>query len=94
MTINDQTPAPASDGSDVLRARSAMASAIRERMGLLGLNGKELSDRSGVATSSLHNYLKGRRSVPVESLFAIADAMDVNAGALVDRASEIMREDA
>lgn len=74
-------------------AREAMASAIRERMGLLGLTPKELSARSGVATSSLHNYIKGVRSIPVEgALFAVAAALEVSPGTLVDRAAEIMRE--
>lgn len=77
------TPQPVEDAFTVELARQ-----MRIAMDDAGLKRKELSERSEIPYRSLKRYLDAEREIPAPSLRAIASAVGVSAGALIEAAED------
>lgn len=73
---------------------AALGGIIRDIAEEKGLTITELSERSGVHRVSLQRYIAGSRQARLTELSLIADALGVDAGAMVDRAIQKARLDA
>lgn len=102
MTSNGDDRSSTSTSADVLRARKAMAAALREAMGRRDLNNKELSEAIGtdgagkpiVSKSAIGYYRNGDRAIPGDLLFPLAAALKVDVADLIARAAQLMDESA
>ncbi|MFF2054154.1 helix-turn-helix domain-containing protein [Leifsonia sp. NPDC058194] len=64
----------------------ALAAEIRAERAAKGLTQKQLADISGINYETLKHVLKGDRDINVTQIAALADAFDIPARDLVDRA--------
>ncbi|MFD5599218.1 helix-turn-helix domain-containing protein [Leucobacter sp. NPDC058333] len=65
----------------------AVSAELRAELARKGFNVQSFARHSNLPVSTLHKTLKGLRVVDVEDLFAICEALDLDPGALVDRAA-------
>mgnify|MGYP001118261691 CR=1 FL=1 len=71
----------------------AVSAELRAELARQGFNVQSFARHSNLPVSTLHKTLKGKRVVDVEDLFAICDALGVEPGPVVDRASsEALRQ--
>lgn len=66
--------------------REAIAAEVRASLARSAQSALWLAERSGISKTSLSLKLKGQRSFSVEELLAVADALGIDAGALLPRA--------
>lgn len=66
--------------------REALAAEIRAARARKDITQSELADRAGISRATIARLEAGTRSADVVQLLAIADALDVDAGALLDAA--------
>ncbi|WP_341935301.1 helix-turn-helix domain-containing protein [Microbacterium sp. LWO14-1.2] len=71
----------------------AAAGALRAAQARARMTDIALAETSGIPVVTLRRYLKGTRDTPVSALFKIADALGVSAGALLDDASNHVKND-
>jgi transcriptional regulator with XRE-family HTH domain len=65
---------------------AAVAAELRAERAASRLTVKELSATAGVPVPTLNRYLAGERDVPGSTLVALAVALNVEPGTLLDRA--------
>lgn len=70
----------------------AAAGALRAAQARAKMTDTALAARSGIPVVTLRRYLKGERDAPTSALFKIADALGVDAGALLDDAMNHVEE--
>ena len=63
--------------------REAIAAEVRASLARSAQSALWLAERSGISKTSLSLKLKGQRSFSVEELLAVADALGIDAGALL-----------
>lgn len=72
---------------------NAVAALLRARTGYLSLSKAELARRTGMNREVLRRYLAGERDLPLDALFDITDALDMDPAALIQEADQIVRRD-
>lgn len=72
----------------------AIAAELRTQATLDRVQHKTLAELSGVPYSTLRRYLSGDRDIPVTSLIAICEALNVDPGLILQRATRRAEEDA
>lgn len=88
MVIEGRTPAPAYDAAE-LRAR--VAAAVHERRTAAGDSLADLATRAGIGKSTLHAIESGDANPSIETLWALANALGVPFGDLLDPAVPAVR---
>lgn len=73
---------------------NTVAALLRARAGYLSLSKAELARRTGMNREVLRRYLAGERDLPLDALFDITDALDMDPAALIQEADKIVRGDA
>lgn len=71
---------------DTADAIAAIAAELRAERAAKRMTITQLSQRSGVPSATLNRYLAGQRDVPVSTIIALASALEVDPGELLDRA--------
>lgn len=71
----------------------AVAALLRARLGYLGLSKAELARRTGMNREVLRRYLAAERDLPLDPLFTITDALEMDPAALIDEANQIIHRD-
>ncbi|MFA5606611.1 MAG: helix-turn-helix transcriptional regulator [Leucobacter sp.] len=66
----------------------AVSAELRAELARQGYNVQSFARHSNLPASTLHKTLKGQRVVDVEDLFNICDALGIDPGPIVDRASQ------
>lgn len=72
----------------------AIAAEVRTQAAFDRVQHKALAERSGIPYSTLRRYLSGDRDIPVTSLIAICEALNVDPGLILQRATRRAEEDA
>lgn len=72
----------------------AIAAEIRTQATLDRIQHKTVAERSGIPYSTLRRYLAGERDIPVTALIAICEALNVDPGLILQRATRRAEEDA
>ncbi|MDU5961999.1 MAG: helix-turn-helix transcriptional regulator [Dermabacter sp.] len=71
-----------------------IAAELRTQAALDRVQHKTLAELSGIPYSTLRRYLSGDRDIPVTSLIAICEALNVDPGLILQRATRRAEEDA
>ena len=71
--------------------RQMLGAEIRGEIAAQGLGITEVAARAGMERTSLWRYLKGERAMPLDALVALADALQLDASELVQRAEQRAR---
>jgi len=80
--------------TDVTRLEEAIAKQIKVELVERGLDQKELAERIGIHPVTLTKYMKGQRSMPMPTFFAVADALGLSPRELMTRAeARVQAED-
>lgn len=66
----------------------AVAAELRAERGAKQLTVAEVADRSGIPEVSLQRYLSGKRDLATSKFAAIALALEVDPGEILDRATK------
>lgn len=72
----------------------AVAALLRARIAYLGLNTSAVARETGMNREVLRRYLSAERDLPLDALFTITDALDMDPAALLHEAQQIARGDA
>jgi transcriptional regulator with XRE-family HTH domain len=67
------------------RLLSHFASALKRLRHEFGLNQSKLSDISNIERKHVHRLEKGEVDPTIETIYKLADAMDLNVAAIIDR---------
>jgi len=70
------------------RYNSAVGQQIKAELGAHGKNIKATAEALGMARSTLDNYTKGDRLIPVSVVIAVADYLEISPRLLMERAEE------
>lgn len=73
---------------DESKASQSIAAQLRAVVAVKGVLKKELAERSGLAVNTLSRYLNGHRDIPVSAFMQICQALDIDPGALLNKAAE------
>lgn len=68
--------------------RETIAAEVRASLARSGQPASWLSERSGISKTALSLKLKGQRSFSVEELLVVADALEIDADALLPKRPE------
>lgn len=69
----------------------AVAALLRARLGFIGISKAELARRTGMNREVLRRYLAAERDLPLDPLFTITDALDMDPASLIQEADQIVR---
>lgn len=83
MGLEDRTPAAPEPG-DAAALRHRIAAAVRERRARSGRSLAEVAATAGIGKSTLHAIEAGHANPGIETLWALARALDVPFGQLLD----------
>jgi transcriptional regulator with XRE-family HTH domain len=78
--------------ADSTRHQVSLGIAVRDRRRELGITQEELALRSGLHQRGISNVETGRRNPSYASLRRLAEALDLRASALLDRAKALETE--
>lgn len=70
-------------GTDI---QSALVTQVKAEMAARDWKQADLSERSGIPTSTLHRYLSGARDIPMPVVIDMANALNLSLVELVQRA--------
>ena len=88
MVIEGRRPAPSYDAAEM---RARVAAAVRERRTAAGDSLADLATRAGIGKSTLHAIESGDANPSIETLWALANALGVPFGELLDPAAPAVR---
>lgn len=80
--LDDERPTAGDEGADALRAR--VAASVREHRARSGASLAELATAAGIGKSTLHAIEAGDANPSIETLWALARALEVPFGDLLD----------
>ena len=69
----------------VQRRRLAFGKRIRELRTPLGLSQEQLADLAGLHRNYVGSVERGERNISLDNIYALADALNVEAGTLLER---------
>lgn len=72
----------------------AIAAELRTQATLDRIQHKTIAERSRIPYSTLRRYLGGERDIPATALIAICEALNVDPGLILQRATRRVEEDA
>lgn len=75
--------------NDTASFRAAVGAAIRDKRIERGASQSALAKAAGVTQASLSNYERGKRDIPLATVFFIATALEVEVGDLIAGALEV-----
>lgn len=71
---------------------SALAAQLRAERAARQMTMKDVAVASGLADSTVHRYLNGKRDIPVSHLFSMASVLQVDVECLVSRTMERLQD--
>lgn len=70
------------------RLEESLALQVRVELTERGMTQKELADQVGISVPTMNMYLKGRRSIPIQTLAKIAGIFGVAPSVILGRAGD------
>lgn len=70
------------------RLEAALATEIRVELASLGMEQKGLAEKAGIERATMSRYLTHKRSIPMPTFFALAEALGVTPQSLMQRAAD------
>ena len=79
---------PHMDNEDGAEIRTRLGAEIRSARARRGYSQGKLAELSGISRNAIVRFESGERSIDIVRLFALAEALGVNPGALLDAAQK------
>lgn len=73
---------------------NAVAGELRAQRARVKITFDQLTERTGMAKTTVLNYLNGRRDIPIPAFIALCEALSVSPGDIFDAAEKAVEHDA